>query len=137
MALIKKDDKEARRKVLRDFGLVMTLALSVIGGILLWGGSPSCLYLFTPASFFLICAIFAPDVLEPLERVWMKFADKLNVVVTAILMTLTFYLMITPIGLIMRLLGKDLLSLKLDPEKDSYWVPVEEDAPGTRPFLPY
>lgn len=129
--------KEERQKKLKEFGLVMTLALSVLGGVFVWKESVICLYLFTPAAIFLLLAVFAPDVLDPVERGWMKFAEKLSVVTTYIVVAITFYLVVTPTALLMRLLRKDLLSLKFEPEKESYWVPVEEDAPGTRPYLPY
>ena len=110
---MEKETGEDRTKKLREFGLVMTLALSVIGGILLWQERPSCLYLFTPAAIFLLCAVFAPAVLDPAERVWMKFADKLNVVVTFLVLSLSFYLVMTPMALLMRLLRKDLLKQAL------------------------
>jgi len=67
----------------------------------------------------------------------MAIARVLQTVMTALILTLTFFLVMTPIGLLVRLTGKDLLGLKGDPEIESYWVPVEHDGPASRPDKPY
>ena len=137
----KKDTKPPRppqtREKLREFGLVMATAAVIIGGILLYKGKPANLYLFIMGLLFLVPAVFAPRVLAPLERAWMTFAEYMSVIMTYIILTLTYYLLVTPLGLLMRLLGKDLLEVKLEPEAQTYWTKIEADGPGTRPYLPY
>jgi hypothetical protein len=44
---------------------------------------------------------------------------------------------LTPFGLLLRLMGKDLLDLRVDPDRESYWIPAEPDGPATRPYKPY
>ena len=67
----------------------------------------------------------------------MAFARVLGVVMTTVILTLTYFLAITPMGLLVRALGKDLLGMRGDPTVESYWVPVEPDGPASRPDKPY
>ena len=126
-----------RIKELKKFGFIMAVAMLVFGSILLWKGSPSSLLFYSAASLFLALALAAPGVLDIPERLWLKLGEKLSVIGTFVFIPLIFYVVVTPIGLIMRLLRKDTLGIRFDPDAESYWVPVEEDGPGTRPFTPY
>ncbi len=132
-----KKEEPKSKKELRKFGLVMTIPLALIGGYLLWRGRALTLYLLILAAFFLISGLLFPSILRPVERIWMKIAEIISAVMTRVILTLTFYLVITPIGLILRFMGKDLLGKKSEPNRKSYWVPVEEDGPCNRPGKPY
>ena len=129
--------KKSQEQRLKEFGLVMCLALTVISGVLLWKGRSGGLISSVLAGIFLTLGVFAPGILEPFERRWMQLAEKMSIVVSWIIVTLTFYLVIAPMGSIMRLFGADLLKVKLEPDKESYWEPVEKDGPSSRPYLPY
>lgn len=115
----------------------MTCALVVLGGALLWHGRPTALPVLLGALFLLGSGIFVPRILLPIERVWMKFAEVLGAVMTRVILTVAFYAVITPMGVIVRFCGKDLLQLKLDKSARSYWMAVEQDGPAKRHFLPY
>lgn len=115
----------------------MALALLIISGILFWKARSNGFYTALGAFAFLALAYRAPIVLDVPERWWMKFAEKLSVVTTFLLVALSFFLLITPMAALMRALGKDLLALKLEKDAESYWRQVEEEGPGTRPYLPY
>ena len=67
----------------------------------------------------------------------MIFAEKLGSVMTVVIMGLTYLFLVVPIGLLMRLIRKDLLALKIDKSQNSYWVPVDQNGSGSRYFLPY
>ena len=125
-----------RQKQIRNFALVMTFAAVVAGGLMLWRGRAACLVFFALAVFFLPGGFFFPRLLGPLERAWMKFAEKLSVVMTFIILVLTYYLVVTPMALLLRVIGKDILSLKLEPENTTYWVPVDPGPAGRhdKPF---
>jgi hypothetical protein len=69
--------------------------------------------------------------LNPLNRLWLKFGLLLYKIVNPIVLGLLFFATIAPIGLIMRLTGKDFLRLKLDREAKSYWI--ERAPPGPSP----
>ena len=129
--------REKTKKELRKFGFVMTVPLALIGGFLLWKGRGTALYVLAIASFFLLSGLFVPQILRPIEKVWMKLAMAIGAVMNRVILTLTYFLAITPLGLFLRLTGKDLLQIKFDESKESYWVPVEPDGPGTRPDKPY
>ena len=122
---------------LRKFGLTMAIAFAAIGGFMLWRDKPAWMYLFAIAGFFLVFGLTLPRLLAPIEWAWMKFAYALSFVMTYVLITLIFYVAITPIGLVMRLLGKDPLALKFDKNAKSYWVPVDPNGPCSRLDTPY
>ena len=67
-------------------------------------------------------AILAPQLLRPVERVWMSIAGAMGWVMTRVVLTLLFYIAITPIGLLTRLAGKRFLDLGMDGEAESYWI---------------
>lgn len=134
--MARKQKTETQR--LRSFGLVMAVALGIFGSLaVFWRGHAWGEYLWYAGGAFLLLGLLAPRLLAPIERVWMAFAVVLGTVMTTIILTLTFFVVMTPMGLLLRLTGKDLLGLEGDPEIDSYWVPVDADGPASRPDQPY
>jgi len=129
--------KKKSNKELRKFGLVMTVPLAIIGGLLLWKDRPAAPYFLYLASFFFISSLIVPVILMPIEKAWMALARVLSIVVTYILLILTFIIIVTPMGLFLRLIGKDLLSMKLTSNPGSYWVKVDPDGPCSRVDKPY
>lgn len=77
---------------------------------------------------FLAASLAAPTLLGPLNRLWLKFGALLHSITSPVILGVMFYLVITPFGVVMRLAGKDLLRLKLDPDCPSYWI--KRDPPG-------
>ncbi len=129
--------KQTEQQRLRKFGLVMAVAFGLLGAFLLWRERPAGPYLLYVGAAFLLVGLVLPKALSPVEHAWMAFARLLQIVVTAVILTVTFYVMITPLGLIMRVIGKETLGKKGDPSVESYWVPPEPDGPHTRPDQPY
>ena len=127
-----KSDSELRR-----FSLIMALGFGVVGGLLIWRGRTAGPYLAALAGLFLLSGLVWPRALAPIERTWMAFSRILSVIMTYVILTIMFFLVITPIGLLLRLAGKDLLEMRLDRKKDSYWVPVDPEGPCSRPDKPY
>jgi len=78
---------------------------------------------------FALVALVKPALLSGLNRLWMKLGLLLGKVVSPIALGILFYAVITPIGLIIRLTGKDPLRLKFDPDAESYWIPREPPGP--------
>ena len=122
---------------LRTFGLVMAGAFSVLGAIAAWRGRPAAPYLFALVVLFVLPALTWPRILGPIERAWMKLAEAIGSVMTVVILTLAFIVVFTPMGILLRLLGKDLLGLKPDRKLQTYWTPVEADGPATRPDKPF
>jgi hypothetical protein len=114
----------------RSFGFVFT-GFCALGGVKLYTGHAWALYWFAGSAAFLAAALLAPRILGPLNRLWMKFALLLYTVMNPLTMALLFFLVVTPIGVVMRLAGKDFLRKRLEPEAASYWLP--RDPPGPAP----
>lgn len=115
----------------RSFGLVLATFFALIGVVKLWRGQAGGGVWCAAGLVFFILAVAKPKVLAPLNYLWMKFGLLLYKVVNPIVMALMFYLTILPIGLLMKLFGKDPLSLKCDPRRSSYWI--ERRPPGPAP----
>jgi hypothetical protein len=106
----------------RSFGIVFTVFFGIVGGLPLLGGGGPRLWAFGVAGAFLGAAFVAPKVLHPLNVLWMRFGALLNLIVSPLVLGLLFFLTITPIGLLARLMGKDLLRLRWDKQAPSYWI---------------
>ena len=126
-----------RSRALRRFGLVMAAAFALLAVLLLFKQRPAGPYALAMAACFALLGVAAPRVLDPVERAWMKLAGWLSAVMTYVVLTLAFFLVLTPLGLIRRLFGGDPLRRRRDRNAASYWLPVEPDGPGSRPERPY
>ena len=78
---------------------------------------------------FLILGLLNSKILGPLNKIWFKFGILLGKIVSPLIMGIIFFLVVTPIGLIMRLLRKDVLNLKYNKNK-SYWI--EKNGPKSK-----
>jgi hypothetical protein len=107
---------------LRKFGITMAVAVAVVGAFLLWRGRWEPAYFFWVAGAFLLLALVAPVVLRPVQRVWMAFAIVLGWVMTRVILVVLFYVGVTLIALIARLVGKRFLDLGFEPARASYWI---------------
>ena len=107
---------------LRRFGLTLAAAFAVLGGLVFWRGHGAvAMGLWGLAGILGLGALLVPSWLGPVERVWMSFALALSKVTTPIFMGIVYFLVILPIGWVMRRLGRDPLA---PPGTDeSYWVP--------------
>jgi hypothetical protein len=112
----------------RKFAFPVGLAFLVLGGIVLWRGHSLVATAFGSISILLLVAgALVPTLLGPVLRGWMAFAHLLSRVTTPIFMGLTFFLVMAPIGLAMRLAGKNPM---IRSDRDgSFWVPRAEGKP--------
>lgn len=123
--MIPKEFRQAGKKKLRSFGLVMVLPLGLIGGYLLWQGSPNGPYWLGGAGLSALLGLAVPVLLKPVYMIWMTLAYYLSMVMTYVLLTVFFFVMMSPAGLVMRLFRKDMLDRKFPGDTDSYWVDAE------------
>ena len=110
---------------LRKFGLTVGGAFAVFGAISWWRGHvlpPRVLW--TLAALLIVPGAIAPTLLGPVQRAWMAFATVLGHVNTRIILTVLFYLVLTPVGLIMRLF-RDPLDRSLRDRSTSQWIKRE------------
>ena len=122
-----KDIKELKTgtRELRNFGLLVGGVFAVLGLLFLVRGKPVYPWLLTPGLILAILGAIAPRTLKYIYLAWMGLALVLGFVVSHVILTVFFFLVITPIGLIARLAGKDFLRLKLNRQAKSYWIPRE------------
>ena len=105
----------------RSFGIVFFVVFLLFGSYpLLKGGDLKIIPLLI-AIIFLILGVLNSKLLSPLNKFWFKFGLLLGRVISPIVMGVIFFLVVTPIGFVMRLLGKDILQLKKTNDK-SYWL---------------
>jgi len=115
----------------RSFGIVFSVVFTIIGFWPLMFGRPLRWWSIGVAVGFLLIALVIPRMLAPLNRIWMKFGLLLAAIISPIFLALLFYLVFMPIGLVVRMFGKDPLKLKMDRGTRSYWV--DREPPGPPP----
>lgn len=99
----------------------MCIALFIISGIIFFKQGRAAGRLGIISLFFLLFGIFRPNLLQPIYIFWMKLAFVLSWINTRIILFIIFYLIFVPISLCMRLFGADLLNIKIEKTKLSYW----------------
>ena len=107
---------------LRSFGILFSIVFIIITFWPLLNGNKPYYWLLLPSSIFLILGILKSKILIPLNKIWIKFGYLLGAIIAPIVMGIIFFLIVTPIGFIMRIFGKDFLSLKFKKELNTYWL---------------
>ena len=113
----------------RSFGIVFFVVFLLIAISPLASSGDIRIWSLIISSIFLILGLLKSNVLTPLNRIWFKFGILLGRIVSPLVMGIIFFFVVTPIGLIMRALGKDLLNLKYKLNK-SYWI--EKSGPKSK-----
>lgn len=112
---------KSEKSDLRKFGITFGVILLVIAGFSLLK-EKELFQIFLAISIILfLTAFIIPVILKPVYWIWMIFATILGWIMTRIILSLLFYIIITPIGLISRLFGKQFLKLRWEKSKESYW----------------
>ena len=106
----------------RGFGLVFAAVFLIISLYPLWFGKNIHLWACIIAFIFLFLGIFLPKVLILPNKLWFKLGSFLGAIISPIIMGMIFFLTVTPTGMIMRLLGKDILNQKMNKTIKSYWI---------------
>ena len=114
-------DNEKNHSSNKSFGIVFFILFIIIGFYPLLNDGYIRIWSIVVSIVFLILGLSNAKILNPLNKVWFQFGIILGKIVSPIIMLLIFFFVVTPTGIIMRLLGKDLLNLKLS-KKKSYWI---------------
>lgn len=107
----------------RSFGFVFATVFTIIGLWPLKMGGDIRFWPLASAAIILLMALALPSALRPFNYVWFKFGQLLHHVVTPVIMGALFYLVVSPVGMLMRATGKDPLRLKQNLAATSYWIP--------------
>ena len=108
------------KKDIRSFGITIGIILFIISGLLMYYEKEIFQTIAVLASALIGLGLVLPMLLKPIYFVWMVFAAILGWLMTRVILSVVFYLIMTPIGLITKLLGEDFLALR-KVESDSYW----------------
>jgi len=111
----------------RGFGLVFAAVFAIIAAWPLKNGGELRLWALIIAAVFLGLALFWRQPLRPLNLAWFRFGMWLGAVVAPIVMSLLFFLVVTPTGWIVKAMGKDPLRLRFDRGAASYWIERDEE----------
>jgi hypothetical protein len=115
-------DEPVRGSSDRSFGVVFTALFLLVGLSPLWHGRGPRYWAIVIGVAFLAIALARPALLRPLNRLWTQFGLLLHKIVNPIVMGLLFFLILTPFGLVLRMLGKDPLRRHFDRAASSYWI---------------
>ena len=105
----------------KSFGIVFFVVFLLISLYPLLNNESIRVWSLVISIIFLILGILDSKILSPLNKIWFKFGIFLGKIISPIIMGIIFFLVVTPTGFIMRLLGKDVLNLKFSDHK-SYWI---------------
>jgi hypothetical protein len=109
----------------KSFGIVFFIVFLLIGIYPLLNQEDVRIWSLVISSIFLILGLLDSKILYPLNKIWFKFGILLGKIVSPLVMGIIFFIVVTPIGLLMKLLKKDLLNLKFN-KHNSYWVEKRE-----------
>lgn len=129
--------KDKSDKELKEFGYIMALVLLIVTLPLLWKMHPAAHYILGVACVFLLFSIFKPGLLRRIEAAWMYFGTFMGMIMTHVILTIMFLVVISPLGIILRLFGKRFLLLKPDRTTKTYWKEVDQNGSASRHYLPY
>ena len=114
----------------RSFGIVFFIVFVLIAIYPLINQGEVRIWSLIISFLFLFLGLLNSKILTPLNKLWFRFGLFLGKIISPIIMGVIFFLVVTPIGLLMRFFGKDVLNLKLNKKKSSYWI--EKDGPKSK-----
>lgn len=115
----------------RGFGFVFAVVFAIIGLWPLIGDGAIRVWAMGVAAAFLAIALVVPRALRPLNIAWFKFGLLLYKITNPIVMAVMYYIAVVPVGLLLKVFGKDPLLRRFDPEAKSYWI--DREPPGPEP----
>ena len=110
------------KKEFKKFGITMAVVFSLISIFLFWKEYSNAIYFLSIAVIFLVFALLFPKLLKYLYNIWMTFAAIMGYFMSRLILSLIFIIMFAPVGIITRLIRKDILKMKIDKSAESYWI---------------
>ena len=111
----------------KGFGLLFFVVFLIIGFLPIINGNSPRVIFFPFALIFLILGLINSKILTPLNKAWVKFGEFLGAIIAPIVMAVVYFVVLTPISIIVRICGKDLLKVKFSDKNDSYWIKRKKD----------
>ncbi len=111
-----------KRSSNRSFGLLFFIVFLVIAFWPLTKKGEVNLYLISIALIFLVLGLLNSKILSPFNKAWIKLGEILGRIVAPVVMAIVYFIILTPISLLVRLFGKDLIGMKFSNDIKSYWI---------------
>ena len=115
-----------KRKDNITFGILFFILFLIIGLYPLKSGGTTRIWSLVLSLAFLIITIIRPNLLTFINRLWIQFGILLGKIISPLVMSLVFFFVVTPIGILIRMLKKDVMGLKRG--APSYWINREDKA---------
>ena len=119
-------------KELRKFGFIFSAFLGVIAWVICRKNIFYCSDLITASALFIFLAITNPRLLKVFYGIWRTFGFIMKYIMTRVILILVFFLVFTPVGLFLKIYGKDLLDRKIEEGRESYWIKHEASGDKSR-----
>ena len=113
----------------RHFGALFTVVFAGLAALSYFRGGHAYPWLAGASVLIAVVTLAKPQLLRPLNALWMKLAALLHRIVSPVVLGSIFYVVLTPVGLIQRLAGRDTMRRKRDPKARSYWIRREPPGP--------
>ena len=109
------------KKELREFGLTIGVILVILGGVAVWRGKSAYPYLLGTGMALIVLGLIKPEILKIPQKIWMAVAVIIGFFMSRVILSVLFYAVITPIGFLTKIFGKDILDQRIDRHASSYW----------------
>ena len=114
-------------KELRKFSIILFFAFGILGLLVFWRRGDTGLVLCGIGLALLVCGLTSPKLLSRPYKAWMRLSLILGFLMTHLILSLMYYFVFTPIGIVMRVLGKDFLCKQFDKNATTYWIKKERN----------
>ena len=122
---------KSTRKELKSFGFLIGGILLLVSAYGFWSAARWTLTVSVIGGLFVISGAIFPSILLPIQKIWMVIAVAIVWFMTRVILITLYYIVLTPIGIIYKLLGKDPLNRKFPDEKRSFWIKPSSDDNGS------
>ena len=106
----------------RSFGILFFIVFLIFGVWPLKNGENLNYYFIIFSGIFLLLRLLNSKLLSPLNKIWIKFGEILGIIIAPIIMALVYFVILTPVSLVVRVFGKDILGLKFINKQQTYWI---------------
>jgi hypothetical protein len=106
----------------KSFGILFFIVFLIFGLWPLKNGENLNYYFIIFSGIFLLLGLLNSNLLSPLNKIWIKFGEILGIIIAPIIMALVYFAILTPVSLVVRVFGKDLLGLKFMNKQQTYWI---------------
>ena len=122
--------EQSERSSDRAFGLIFSVFLLIVAIVPVFRGRPLRVWAIFLSPLFLTVSLIRPGWMSPLSSAWHRFGLLTQRITNPIIMAILYFIVITPFGILMRLLGRDILHLKWDSDSSSYWIVRQPPGPA-------